>query len=346
MESFLTAIYNAVLSCVKKHKATSVFFLFLFIIGSPAIFTRSCSPGFNFSNTGQIGDTFAIMNPFIAIVAAVLTFIAFWTQYTANKDMLKNNDKQQEERQFYEMLKFYKDSVENLKMAVRLKEKNEDIIVNGQTAIRMLQIEFKNIYYMVYYIATEKGKKTLSEIDHNQVFLDAYNLFFKGSSFKKDKIIDEAVEIIKATRKEGEFDLANGYNEESLEGFSINPLKFGLGHVEQFDPYYRHLYHMVKSVVLSEKFNDDEKMKFLKILRAQMTSDEQILLLYNWWAGYGKKWECVDADQYFFSKYLMIHNIFLSDCVFKANDIFDMFPHASEEEKKKMFEHIEYQPQT
>ena len=55
------------------------------------------------------------MSPFIAIVAALLTFMAFWTQYKANQEMLKNNAKQEVERQFYEMLRIHKENVKELK---------------------------------------------------------------------------------------------------------------------------------------------------------------------------------------------------------------------------------------
>lgn len=36
----------------------------------------------NYTNTGEIGDTIGgIAGPFIAMIAAYLTFIAFWVQY-------------------------------------------------------------------------------------------------------------------------------------------------------------------------------------------------------------------------------------------------------------------------
>ena len=56
-----------------------------------------------------------LMSPFIAILAAILTFMAFWVQFNANQEMLKNNAKQQVERQFYEMLKIHKDNVNEIK---------------------------------------------------------------------------------------------------------------------------------------------------------------------------------------------------------------------------------------
>lgn len=60
----------------------------------------------------NVGNTIGgVMSPFIAIGAAVLTFIAFWVQHTANQEMLKNNSKQQLERQFYELLKIHREMV-------------------------------------------------------------------------------------------------------------------------------------------------------------------------------------------------------------------------------------------
>ncbi|WP_373803546.1 hypothetical protein [Bacteroides heparinolyticus] len=49
----------------------------------PSILTGEGEP--DFSQKGQIGDTIGgIMGPFVAIIAAWLTFIAFWVQFKAN----------------------------------------------------------------------------------------------------------------------------------------------------------------------------------------------------------------------------------------------------------------------
>ena len=62
------------------------------------------------------------LSPFIAFVAAILTFMAFWMQYNANQEMFsnyedqrKNNAKQEFEHQFYEMLRIHKENVKELK---------------------------------------------------------------------------------------------------------------------------------------------------------------------------------------------------------------------------------------
>ena len=119
LENLCQKAFKFIKSFVKKYKALCAIScsitLLAFIFFAPFIFTRSCSWTPDFSDSGQIGDTFGIMNPFIAIVAAILTFIAFWTQYQANKKMLEKDEKQEVEHQFYEMLRIHKENVNELK---------------------------------------------------------------------------------------------------------------------------------------------------------------------------------------------------------------------------------------
>lgn len=59
--------------------------LLVFSFFAPMIFTRPSS-NWNFTETGQIGDTLGgIMNPFIALAGVMMTFLAFYMQIRANK---------------------------------------------------------------------------------------------------------------------------------------------------------------------------------------------------------------------------------------------------------------------
>lgn len=61
--------------------------LFIFSFFAPSIFVKASSnPILDFSQTGPIGDTIGgIMNPFIALVGVLLTFLAFYMQIKANE---------------------------------------------------------------------------------------------------------------------------------------------------------------------------------------------------------------------------------------------------------------------
>ena len=97
----------------------SILFI-LFSIWAPQYFTSDI-PQKNgaFVNEAAFATMInGLMSPFIAISAAIATFLAFFVQYQANKKMLVNNEIQQEERQFYEMLHIHRDNVEKLEWVV------------------------------------------------------------------------------------------------------------------------------------------------------------------------------------------------------------------------------------
>ena len=101
------------------------------------------------------------------------------------------------------------------------------------------------------------------------------------------------------------------------------------GHVAQLNSYYRHLFLIVKTIVrIDDKImNYSEKRQFLRIVRAQLTSVEQVLLFYNWKSECGWKWEQDIKDgseNHFFTDYRMIHNINPDDCIaFSKQELLD-----------------------
>lgn len=88
------------------------------------------------------------------------------------------------------------------------------------------------------------------------------------------------------------------------------------GHIYELNHYYRHLYQIVKAVANYDEqiIKYGEKRKYLKMLRAQLTSVEQLLLFYNWLSGYGSDWE--NEENHFFTTYRMIHNMDIRHCFF------------------------------
>ena len=61
--------------------------ILVFSFFAPVLFVgKAITPGVDFSETGPIGDTIGgIMNPFIALVGILLTFLAFYMQIKANQ---------------------------------------------------------------------------------------------------------------------------------------------------------------------------------------------------------------------------------------------------------------------
>lgn len=69
----------------------------------------------DFSHKGEIGDTIGgIMGPFVAMVAAGLTFIAFWVQYKANIQQRQDISVERFERNLFELIHIQQDIVNGL----------------------------------------------------------------------------------------------------------------------------------------------------------------------------------------------------------------------------------------
>lgn len=133
----------------------------------------------------------------------------------------------------------------------------------------------------------------------------------------------------------------NYFNGEDLTVY-LNYKPFD-GHQSRLGHYYRHLLSMVNHVVIQKEISYEEKRDYLKILRAQFSIYELTLLFYNYYAGYGIKWEnkyFADGDlrkgnSSFFLDYRFLHNI-EADYGFKDIDPFEILKNNFEKNKEKI----------
>lgn len=106
------------------------------------------------------------------------------------------------------------------------------------------------------------------------------------------------------------------------------------GHQSILAHYYRHLFQTVKFVVKQDEdlISYEQKRDYLRILRSMLSNHEQILLYYNWLAGFGSKWEQKNIElrkskhgNFFFTDYRMVHNLHNDMLLdeFKIKEIFN-----------------------
>lgn len=294
-----------------KMKTYEKYFPYLILLAAGFIIFSFFAPAI-FGNSNGIEH----MIPFIAIAAAILTFLAFLIQHQANVQLSNDNKKQQLERQFYEMLKIHCDNVKNLHAESLYTDpttrNQSQKTVNGQDFFRCLLEEFDLIYSKIY-----ESEKT------GDIFNKAYRTFFFGIDSAARELKKETVEAIRS------FVFQNSNTLVWLNHPKLIPVKDSLftGRMDQLVPYYRHLFLMVKTVVQfkDDLFSYEDKRQFLRILRAQLSSAEQVLLYYNWKSGCGEKWEedsSKPGGNHFFTDYRIIHNIIPKDCwVFSSDEI-------------------------
>lgn len=245
----------------------------------PYIFTHFSMV--DFTETGPIGDTIGgIMNPFISIASVAMMFLAFYMQYNANKlqRQLFNEQIKNEKTQF------------SLEIAEQRKQFERNQFENQFFEMLKTHKENSNIIATTHYESVE-GRGFGEDIARLQ-WLETRK---KGFEYLVDQInerYDEFKKQNKKTNKDKNFSSAySGIWEDSF------------GH------YFRHLFLIVKFIVSKPEdfLSYEEKRNYLRILRASLSTYEQIFLYYNWLSGYGSKWE--NDSNHFFTDYRMIHNV-------------------------------------
>ncbi|MBD1363303.1 putative phage abortive infection protein [Mucilaginibacter sp. ZT4R22] len=284
---------------------------------------------FNTETTAQIGDTIGgTTAPFIALLAGFLTFIAFWAQLRANNQVQDQFKLQQFESQFFEMIRLHKENINEMKIAgysyltattISKSDGNETI---SRTQIER-SIEGRKVFVSMvkelnacFAVCKSCGDKfNIPQGDLKEI---AYRLFFFGSF---SSLIDDHghVDFIAACRvklKEIRIehkDTFGGKKEFLVGGQNVDlHIKYApfTGHESRLAHYYRHLFSAVKFVVRKEQeqlFTYEKSREYLKIVRAQMSNDEQILLYHNYISGLGEAWE--KSQNRFLSRYRMLHNL-------------------------------------
>lgn len=315
------------------------FLLILTSMFAPFVFTRaSINDDFNFTTTGQIGDTIGgLMNPFIALAGVIVTGLAFYIQYKANQQQRELFEKEQEENkaglqaqinhqkremsiqqfesQFYEMLRLHRENVTEMRInGYDFNEQGAGLIkfdktTEGRKIFVTMHTELEvilKLYKSVHKRLTKDG------------FAKCYDMFFSGLDAFEQEYPDETelIKLARSARKRhsspDSLDIPVVDNEDRKSFQKVCKLYFNYkpfsGHASRLGHYFRHLFLMVKSVANSDLITEYEpRMKYLRILRAQLSNHEQILLFYNWLSDYGQRWE--NAENSFFTEYCMIHNL-------------------------------------
>ena len=328
--------------------------LLIFSFFAPSIFVDSAkSKDLDFTATGSIGDTIGgLMNPFVAISGILVTFLAFYVQFSFNKfqiDLFKteqtnNNlkyEKDKFENQFYEMLRLHKENVNDLtittkKIIVHSKGNTEIVenTINGRKVLEYLLNEFE--LTLVVAVVSFKEEK----LDSKKIINEAYGVFFHGFTssditkhdfFKYLSSLQSAIDNLDYRQFNEKLSEISG-EKTSLAKLIEYPIF--KGNSSQLAHYYRHLYQTVKFIASQDesKVCYEEKRNYLRILRAQLSNIDQTLLFYNWYSGFGNQWE--NGNNKFLTDYRMIHNLY-NDLLYLNLDLGKIFNLESGYRKEK-----------
>jgi len=154
--------------------------IIIFSFVSPLIFTAaSSSDKFDFTETGQIGDTIGgIVNPFIALAGVLLTFLAFYMQIKANQIQIiqfkEGLEKEKELRLLIERKDYY-NKLSLLK--VDLTAIKSDIESKAKNLKEFFENEKEHPFQTNFLIRTpSKNYSRILEIDRLSIF-NGFNEF-------------------------------------------------------------------------------------------------------------------------------------------------------------------------
>jgi len=204
-------------------------------------------------------------------------------------------EKQQIETRFFELLKIHRDNALQI-------QKNDDNI------FKLFVEEVNNNYSAVKSWKNEKE----SIISIKDVIGVSYLTFFYGVTSKEGR--NTIKDVLQQVSQNIDSQFVNDFIYEQIV-WGNNPSK---GHEIELGHYFRHLYQIVKYIntrdtnILSYK----ERYEYIKTLRAQLTTYEQILLFWNSLSPLGESWEIkrrndshIDKNKCLITKYNLIKNI-------------------------------------
>ena len=290
--------------------------LIVIICSFPVLFTKLPFCFFDFSQTGPIGDTIGgIIGPFIAILAAFLTFVAFWAQFDANRELIKENRRNHFENRFYKMLDIHLDNVADLNRRFNNTGDDSCFVVWCKEITDLFDRLRKENYLRAF--VDDFKKKTKNDETDQEDFIIFLNDLESSIEFRESVLFEITYSLFfnnetSTLRFENRSNTFHAREFASLykafvtkeSGFSVScsvKNEF-LGH------YFRHLFQIVKFVVEQpdDLFDEkDWKSGYLSVLRSQMSDFEQMLLYYNAQSSIGHAWN----ENHYIEDYKLIKNI-------------------------------------
>jgi hypothetical protein len=263
------------------------------------------------AESGAIGDTIGgIVNPIVALIAVIATFLAFYVQYKANQFQFRANTQQnhnfklqQFESTFFELLRTHRENADEqsfegskgraafFEMFKLFERFYQNLSGFDEATHYFSKRERINIAYYAVYFGI--GWENAAPVEFRQKVTSL--LLEKGvgvyTSFR-NTIID----VVKKVGPEGVPQVNRNY---------VIGLQPTLSH------YHRHLYQTVKFVHNTKFLKEDKKYQYLKTLRAQLSAYEQGILLINSLTSLGKMWEVPPEgeDMNLITRYQLIKNM-------------------------------------
>lgn len=254
---------------------------------------------------GPFGDAInGITAPFIGVVVAILTFMAFMVQYEANENQRNDIRIERFENKYYEMIRLHRENVNEIEI---------EGIFKGREAIEKMYEEFKFMYKELEKVSVQifnPSKSWLASITYYHFFkgvnnYSTYISFIESEVESEKKFINNLREIqdefsthkrVINKRDKSIFDLPFiwNYKEPNEIIFVYKPF---VGYASKLGHYFRHLYQTLKLAATENTLKNSDMIKefqlryeYIKLMRVQLSNTEQSMIYFNSFFGSGLVW--------------------------------------------------------
>lgn len=146
--------------------------LFAAICLLPFFFTLYGLECFDFRETGQIGDTIGgTMSPFVAIIAGLLTFLAFWVQYKANEQQRNDLAIERFENTLFQMMTQQEGITDNLRYSA---DSSPTILASGRHVFEFIYLHRQSEWQTGLKMSIQHYGYEAMTKDHSLWCLDHY----------------------------------------------------------------------------------------------------------------------------------------------------------------------------
>jgi hypothetical protein len=206
-------------------------------------------------------------------------------------------DKQQTEMRFFELLKLHRENVAEMQHKVPYEL---DVTERGRRVFLAIRSQLGNILDII-------RQKCQPQFSEPEIIDISYLILFFGLGQESRGMLDcklQKYDDRKVHLKEVLDSLAKVRSKDGKTAF------FG-GHQSRLGHYYRHFYQTVKYIDSSGVLSAQEKYKYIKMLRAQLSTEELVVFFFNSLSQLGKPWQAKlgKSEENLMLRYKLIKNI-------------------------------------
>lgn len=214
-----------------------------------------------------------------------------------------NSAKGQIESRFFELIKIHR-------------ENSNEITIKKESG-KKIYLSLLREFYRTIEIVELVASRRKDELSEPEIINISYLCFFFGAvGDSSEKVIKENLKEYSDTNPAFVIDLIKEFKKEQPQPIGTGKLDYKPfeGHQSRLGHYYRQLFQLVKYIDNQPKalLYYSEKYQYIKTLRAQFSTQEQVLLFFNSLSDLGKPWEKevgLDENKKLITKYNLIKNI-------------------------------------